>query len=194
MSLAGLKINRWLLALALSLVSAVSTAQAAALESARIEAYIASLEAVRELGDELKAAGKQNLLARQIMPRAGERFDPHQRAIRALKRDEPAYYARLEERVLPHGFTSANSWASAGDRIVLAYGAVKVAAESPQMLALAGQGVAEQEILLQSLPQAQREQLQQALVIARALAAVPEADRVAVQPYIGRLDELFSQP
>ncbi|KEA64651.1 hypothetical protein ADIMK_1104 [Marinobacterium lacunae] len=165
----------------------------AELAPARIEAYIASLAEVRAMGDQLKAEGKQDLLARQIMPRAGEAFDPHQRAIRALKRDEPAYFARLEKSVLTQGFTSADSWAHTGDQIVLAYGAVKVSAESPQMLALAAQGGPEQELLLQTLPAQQRAQLQQALVVAKALSKVPEADRRAVRPYVGQLDKLFSQ-
>lgn len=185
------RVNGWLAAL---LLVAAGVAHAASLEPVRVEAYIASLKDVRSLGDELKAEGKQGFLARQIMPVDGENFDPHQRAVEALQQDEPAYYDRLEAQVLTHGFTSAQSWAQAGDRIVLAYGAVKVAAESPQMLALAAQSSPEQELLMQALPAEQREQLKQALVIARALAQVPEADRLAVQPYIGQLDTLFGQP
>lgn len=170
-----------------------SAATAASLEPARIDAYIASLDAVRVLGDELKAQGKEAFLSRQIMPGAGDTFDPHVRAIEALQRDEPDYYSRLQALVLEQGFTSAHSWAVTGDRIVLAYGAEKVAAESPQMLALAAQSGPEQEMLMQALPAPQREQLKQALVIARALAQVPSEDRAAVKPYIGQLDRLFGQ-
>jgi len=169
-------------------------ATAANLEPARIDAYIASLADVRALGDELKAEGKAAFLAGQIMPAEGDAFDPHSRAVEALQRDEPDYFSRLEALVLEHGFTSAHSWAIAGDRIVLAYGAEKVAAESPQMLVLAAQSGPEQEMLMQALPAPQREQLKQALVIARALAQVPDADRAAVKPYIGQLDTLFGQP
>ncbi|GGC04784.1 hypothetical protein GCM10011352_33680 [Marinobacterium zhoushanense] len=182
------------LILAFLTLMSVSSMAAAELAPARIEAYIASLSTVRELGDQLKAEGKQDLLARQIMPRAGEPFDPHQRAVQTLRRNEPDYYTRLESNVLRQGFTSADSWARTGDQIVLAYGAVKVSAESPQMLALAARSGPEQEILLQTLPEPQQGQLRQALVVAKALARVPEADKRAVRPYVAQLDKLFSQP
>jgi len=182
--------NRILAFAALLLISSLATAE---LAPPRIEAYIASLGEVRVLGDELKAEGKQGLLARQIMPRAGEPFDPHLGAVRTLKRDEPGYFSRLEQSVLRQGFTSADSWARTGDQIVLAYGAVKVSTESPQLLVLAGQSGPEQELLLQALPEQQRAQLRQAMVVARALSKVPEADKNAVRPYVGQLDKLFSQ-
>lgn len=186
------RILRYGLAITLLIVS--TFALAAPLEGARIEAYIASLAAVRELGDELRAQGKEDFLAAQILPGKGETFDPHRRAVAALRAEDPVWLERLEAAVLPQGFTSADSWAAAGDRIVLAYGAVKVEAESPQMLLLAGQGEAEQEMLLQSLPSEQRELLRQALGIARALAQVPAADRQAVRPWVGQLDQLFGAP
>lgn len=180
------------LALLLSVWSLAARAEPV-LEPERIEAYIASLKEVRALGDQLKAEGKQDFLARKIMPGAGESFDPHRRAVSALKANEPQYYSALEERVRPQGFTGADSWALTGDRIVLAYGALKVIAESPQMLALAAQSGPESELLLQTLPEPQRAQLQQALVIAKALSRVPEGDKVAVRPYVAQLDKLFSQ-
>ncbi|MBV1786837.1 hypothetical protein KQ940_02090 [Marinobacterium sp. D7] len=183
-------LHRILAFLALLLATSMAAAE---LAPARIEAYIASLSSVRELGDQLKAEGKQELLARQIMPRAGEPFDPHQRAVRTLNRDEPNYFVRLEKSVLQQGFTSVDSWAKTGDQIVLAYGAVKVSAESPQMLALAARSGPEQELLLQTLPEPQQGQLRQALVVAKALARVPEADKRAVRPYVGQLDNMFSQ-
>ncbi|WP_432696707.1 hypothetical protein ACQUQP_19570 [Marinobacterium sp. YM272] len=183
-------LNQVLAALLLLMLSSVTLAE---LAPVRIEAYIDSLTDVRELGDQLKAEGKEAFLAGKIMPGAGERFDPHQRAVSVLKRDEPGYYAELGKRVVPRGFTSAESWARTGDQVVLAYGAAKVAAESPQMLALAAQSGPEQELLMQALPPKQREQFKQALVIARALAQVPAADREAVTPYVGQLDQIFNQ-
>ena len=95
--------------------------------------------------------------------------------------------------MLAQGFTSATSWANTGDQVVLAYGAVKVSAESPEMLALSQQGKAQRDMLLQTLPPQQREQLRQALTIADALAQVSGADREAVRPYIAELDRLFAQ-
>lgn len=183
-------LNQTLTALVLLLASNLAMAE---LAPVRIQAYIDSLDEVRVLGNQLKAEGKQAFLAGQIMPREGQSFDPHQRAVSALKRDEPAYYSKLESSVSKKGFTSAESWAQTGDRIVLAYGAVKVAAESPQILAMAAQSGPDQEMLLMALPEKQRAQLKQALLIAKALAAVPEADRVAVKPYVGTLDKVFTE-
>lgn len=182
---------RLLLAAVFMLASLSARAE---LVPARIEAYIASLPQVRQLGDELKAEGKQDFLAREIMPKAGQSFDPHQRGIRLLQQQEPGYFTRLEHSVKAQGFTSADSWARTGDQVVLAYGAVKVAAESPQMLALAAQVGPEQALLMQALPPAQRAQLEQAMVIVQAVSQVPAADRAAVKPYVAQLDRLFSAP
>ncbi len=166
---------------------------AAALEPLQVEAYLDSLDEVKQLGERMKAAGQDAFLAREISPKAGESFDPHQRAVMALKREHAEQYAQMKRIVLSRGFTSPESWALAGDRVVLAYGAIKAESESPEVLLLARQMQGLDPQLLQLLPPDQREQVKQALVIAEALAQVPEADKHQIRPHIARLDRVFTQ-
>ncbi|MBV0932580.1 hypothetical protein [Marinobacterium weihaiense] len=166
--------------------------EAAPLEAASIDAYVGSLTDVRPFGERLQAEGKGGFLAREVMPRAGQRFDPHRRAVEALRREQPDEFARLEQLLRPYGFTSPNSWARLGDRVVLAYGAVKADAESPEILLLARQAEGMNPQLLQLLPPEQRVELEQALLVARALAQVPAQDKARVRPFIARLDRAFA--
>jgi len=168
--------------------------QASVLSQTSIEAYIQSLGPVRKLGEKLQAEGKQSFLEREITPRNGELFDPHTRGVKALQRESGKDYAELSRLVRQHGFTSAESWALTGDRVVLAYGAVKAEAESPEILRLAQQMQGMDPQMLQLVPPEMRQQMEQAVSIARSLALVPAEDKVSVRPYVGQLDRIFSQP
>lgn len=167
-------------------------ASSAPLEPARIEAYLKTLVEVRQFGERLQAEGKGDFIVREITPRAGESFDPHRRAVEALRREQPADYAALAQRLHRYQFTSPNSWALLGDRVVLAYGAVKVESESPEVLLLAQQMQGVDPAMLQLLPPQSRVEVEQALLIAQALARVPTQDKQTVRPYIARLDRAFS--
>ncbi len=166
---------------------------AAALGPQQVEAYLSSMDEVKQLGERMQAAGQGDFLAREVRPQAGEAFDPHQRAVRALKREYADRYAQLNQIVQQRGFTSPESWALVGDRVVLAYGAIKAESESPDMLQLARQMQGVDPQMLNLLPPEQRVQVEQALAIAKALARVPEADKHQVRPHIARLDRVFSQ-
>jgi len=177
----------------LSLLVLIPAVRAASLDQAAIEAYVSSLEPVKALGERLQSEGRQNFLEREVLPRSGEPFDPHRRGVVALQRDSADDYRELTRIVQQHGFTSAESWALTGDRVVLAYGALKAEAESPEVLQMAAQMKDMDPAMLQLLPPEARQQMDQALAIARAIASVPQADRAVVRPYLARLDQLFSR-
>lgn len=166
--------------------------QAAGLTAQSVEAYLETLPQVRVLADELEASGKGDLLMKEVMPGA-EAFDPHQRGARVLREKEPEAYERLQGIVTENGFTSVDNWAQTGDRVVLAYGAVKVEAESPEILALAQSGAGLDPAMLQMLSPEMRVQMEQAIMMAKAIAQVPAADRDMVRPYIARLDQAYQQ-
>ncbi len=166
--------------------------QAAGLTSDAVEAYLETLPEVRVLADELEASGKGDLLMKEVMP-GTETFDPHQRGARVLQQKEPDVYGRLQRIVTNKGFTSVDNWAQTGDRVVLAYGAVKVEAESPEILALAQSGAGLDPAMLQMLNPEMRAQMEQAIMMAKAISQVPVADRDTVRPYIGRLDQAYQQ-
>lgn len=169
-------------------------AQASTLGQTAIEAYIDSLELVRQLGERLQSEGKHGFLEREITPRNGELFDPHTRGVKALQRESADDYSELGRIVRQYGFTSAESWALTGDRVVLAYGAIKAEAESPEILQLAQQMQRMDPQMLQLVPPEMRQQMEQAVSIARTLAQVPAADKRSVRPYTAQLDRVFSQP
>ncbi len=166
---------------------------AAALDQLQVEAYLDSLDEVKQLGERMQAAGQGAFLAREVSPRSGQPFDPHQRAVMALKREHAEHYGQLERIVRQRGFTSPESWALVGDRVVLAYGAIKAESESPEMLQLAQQMRGVDPQMLQLLPPDQRLQVEQALAVAESLAQVSEADKQQIRPHIARLDRVFSQ-
>ncbi|MBA4503184.1 hypothetical protein [Marinobacterium marinum] len=166
---------------------------AATPDSLQVEAYIASLEDVRQLSEQLQASGAEALLAREVMPRAGEAFDPHRRAVIALEREHPDLYTQLIRIVRQRGFADTATWAAVGDRIVLAYGVIKAESESPEIFQLALEARGMNPQLLLFLPPAEQELVQQALLIAEALSQAPVSDREQVKPYIAQLDRAFSQ-
>jgi len=178
----------WLLLLTL-----LPVARAEPLQQLSVEAYVNSLEAVRQLGERMQAEGRQDFLQQEVLPNGDEPFDPHQRGVKLLARESSDDYRELSEVVRQHGFTSAESWARVGDRVVLAYGAIKAEAESPEILQMASQMEAMDPQMLELLPPDVRRQMDQALAIARAIAAVPQADREQVRPFVGQLDRIFSR-
>lgn len=166
---------------------------AAVLEKQQVDAYLDTLDEVKQLGERMKSSGLGAFLEREIMPRAGEAFDPHQRAVMALKREHADQHQALMRIVQRRGFISPESWALVGDRVVLAYGAIKVESESPAILQLARQMQGADPQFMQLLPPEQRFQVEQAMLIAKVLSRVPEADKQQVRPHIARLDRVFSQ-
>lgn len=186
----SLKQTCWCCLLLLALVPVV---RAEPLQQLSVEAYVNSLEPVRQLSERMQAEGRRDFLQQEVLPKSGEPFDPHQRGVKLLQRDSIDDYRELGRVVQQHGFTSAESWARVGDRVVLAYGAIKAEAESPEILQMAAQMEAMDPQMLQLLPPDARQQMDQALAIARAIAAVPQADRELVRPYVGQLDHLFNR-
>lgn len=166
--------------------------KAAGLNPASIEAYLATLPKVRALAEAMQAEGKGRFLQREIMPGEGV-FDPHLRGVTLLRQRYPEAHQTLENIVRHSEFTSTESWALAGDRIVLTYGAVKAEAESPQMLALAASGGTLDPDLLQLLDPETRARMELAWKAARILAQVSAADKAVIRPYIARLDRALSQ-
>lgn len=165
---------------------------AAGFNAAAVEAYLETLPEVRALADDMQAQGQGDFFEPQID--AGmETFDPHVRGVLALEREYVDMHARLGAIVRGKGFTSTRSWAETGDRIIVTYGAVKVEAESPELLALAQSGSAMDPAMLQLLSPEMRMQMEMAMLAAKALAQVSEADKQLIRPYIARLDQAFEQ-
>lgn len=146
--------------------------------------FVASLEAVEQLGAELEAEGKTEQLQFDQQPKAGEAFKPYSKAMLALKEKYPGDYAKLRSAVKPHGFT-VEDWGYAGDRVMVAYLALKMEEENPQALQ---QMQAMDKSMLDMLPPDMKAQFAQAMVMMETVQNAPAGDKEAVAAVKDDLD------
>ncbi|WP_409524865.1 hypothetical protein [Nitrincola sp. MINF-07-Sa-05] len=169
----------------------ISQSQASSFDSKAVESYINSLPEVEAFGEKMESQGKDEAWLNEVSPMEGENFDPHTRGISALKQHDPAEYAELGKIVGRHGFSNGESWAAIGDRVILAYGALKAESENPQLFEMVKQMETMDPSMLAMMPAEVRAQMEQAMVMARSFAKVPDADKQVVRPHMGRLDAVF---
>ncbi|NVK39995.1 MAG: hypothetical protein HWE39_02030 [Oceanospirillaceae bacterium] len=178
----------WLLSLAL--FGCVLQVQAnPGLTSQQVAGYVSLLPDVRafsqRLGTELGTE-----LQRELQPTEGEAFAPHSKGLAMLKQRQPDNYRSLSQLVESGGFPSAEAWASAGDRVMLGYAALKAEQASPELLAMAA-GMDPQMLAL--MPPAMQARVKQVQLLARTLAAVDPADMAVVRPLVPQLDTYWRQ-
>lgn len=159
-------------------------ADRAPLTDEKIRNFVASMEAIKDLGRELEASGKTKLLMDQTAPKAGEDFKPYAKAVAALKEKYPADHDRLVASVKPYGF-SAETWAETGDRIIVAYIAEKAEQEHPGGL---GHAQPMDPAMLASIPSEMRVQIETAMAMMETVKNAPVSDRDAVRPHLNAID------
>ncbi|WP_425410354.1 hypothetical protein [Hyphococcus sp.] len=138
--------------------------------------FVETLEAVEELGKEFETEGKMEEFRLATTPVAGEAFKPYSGAVASLKENHPGDHARLEKAVKPHGF-SADEWAGVGDRIMVAYLAVKMEEENPQAMA---QMASMDKSMLDMMPPDMQAQMAQALAMVETIKNATPEDKAAV--------------
>lgn len=146
--------------------------------------FVASLAAVDSLGDELQAQGKIENLNVDAKPKAGEAFKPYSNAVTALSKTYPADHAKLVKAVKAHGF-SANDWGLVGDRVMIAYMAVKMEEDDPQAMAMM-EGM--DASMLEMMPPEMRTQMEGAFAMMETVKNAPEADKQAIASVKPKLD------
>ncbi|MBB5517575.1 hypothetical protein [Amphiplicatus metriothermophilus] len=157
----------------------------APLKGEAVERFIATMAEVEAFGDALEASGRLEALKLQTQPRLGEPFAPFSNTVEALAANHPDEHARLAGIVRPHGFTPA-SWGETGDRIILAYLAEKMAQEDPEAMA---QMAAMDRSMLDQLPPEMKTQMEAVFAMMETVRDADPADRAAVRPYLGALDD-----
>ena len=182
-----------LCALMLLLIVLPLKAEIVPMESTAIEAYISSLADVEALSERLEARNQIQGWFKELTPLPGLPFNPHQQAVVRMAEQEPAFHYELNKAVISHGFTSARRWAEIGDRVILAYGALKAEQENPTLWQLASQYNQVPPEMLSMWPEEAKSQVNKALVIIRAFAASSREDRAAIAPYLARLDNVLSR-
>ncbi|MEO1135741.1 MAG: hypothetical protein AAFW68_03895 [Pseudomonadota bacterium] len=147
--------------------------------------FVESLAAVEALGDELEAQGKTEQLQIAQQPKAGEAFKPYSTAVIALKEKYPSDYAKLRSAVKPHGF-GAEEWGAAGDKVMIAYLALKMEEEDPTALQ---QMKAMDKSMLDMLPPEMKTQFTQAMAMMETVQNASDSDKAAVATVKDDLDD-----
>jgi hypothetical protein len=173
-------------------VPLASPARAAALNPAQVEKFMGTLPDLKALSDEMQQAGKGDALDEAAAPHPGQigGFEPYTNSLKALKSKFPADYRKLGDLVHQHGFMSQDDWADTGNRVMLAYMALKLEAQPPETLK------AMQDLpvgTLNKMPPEARAQFEQSRALMQAAQKVSSADKDAMRPYVAQFDEWANQ-
>lgn len=138
--------------------------------------FVDTLPALEALAGEFESEGKSETLAIESQPKADEPFRPYTNAVRALKENYPADHARLAGAVKPHGF-STEEWGRVGDRVMIAWMALKMEEEDPRSMAMM-EGM--DRSMLNMMPPEMKEQMEATFAMMETVKNAPEADKKAV--------------
>lgn len=175
------------LTLAIAPEAVAADATAAPLREADVERFVGTLDDVAAFGKKLEAAGKDDLLNRQEQPTADAPFAPYSTGVSELKAQYPADHAELAGILKSHGFAPAE-WGAVGDRVIIAYIALKIAEENPEALDMADQMAALDPAMLAQMPPQMKAQMDRMKAMVETVRRAPDADKKAVAPSKAALD------
>ncbi len=149
--------------------------------------FAASLAGVKELTDKLKAEESEAVVI-DMAPADGEPFEPYSKAMRNLAENYPEEHEAFEKVLKPHGFDTTE-WGAVGDRVIIAYMAVKMDEENPgaiEKLASMEEGD------IAGMSEAGKAQWGLAMKRARIFAKASRADRAIVRAVKPELDAVVA--
>ncbi len=151
--------------------------------------FVGSMSDVMTMSEDMRREGKDEVITAAAQPAPGDAvFAPYAKSIAVLKEKFPADYKKLGGLVSKHGFNSAESWATTGDDVMLSYVALKTLESNPQAMAsLQAMDNMTPEMLAMMPPEA-KAQMEQAKVMMQMVGAVPPANREAVKPFAGEIE------
>ncbi len=159
-------------------------AQAFTLTTDMASRFADSLPAAEALGSELRDQGiGEQLITPEDLLNADE-IGPYVMAVGKLREVSGSGYQQLSSLASANGFSGAENWAQVGDRVMLAYLALRSSGEMAQM------GAMNEQMLSMMPPQAQAK-IRGVMRFAKAVQAVPQADKEAVSPIADRLSQVF---
>ena len=183
-------IHRILFAVAgLVLLFTTGAAAESPLTTDQAKRFIATLAPLDALGDELEAQGKVEAMQVDTAPKAGEAFAPYTKAVAALKDKFPGDYAKLAKVAKAQNF-SAEEWGAVGDRVMIAYMALKMREQDPKTTAMM-QGM--DKSMLDMVPPDMRAQLEQTFAMMETVKNAPEADIAAITPLKADLETYMNK-
>ncbi|WP_375201953.1 hypothetical protein [Hyphococcus sp.] len=183
--------KKLIMALGAALVFAAGSAFAgdSALTADTAKRFVASLPSVETLAESLEAEGRVEEMRFDTEPKAGEEFKPYSKAVMALKAKYPSDYGKLSSAVKPHGFT-AEEWGVAGDKVMIAYMALKMDKEDPGAMA---QMEAMDPAMLEMMPPEMKAQMERVKAMMATIAAASPEDKKAVAEVEDELDAYMDE-
>ncbi len=159
------------------------------LDEERINSFIASMIELEEWGEahEDDVDALEDVFEDQVM---GDLRNPFAAASRII--ESQPWAGEVVEIVRNHGFTGLEDWARTGNRIFMAFMAVQMDVNKPEMEA--GLAEALKQIENSDMSEEQKTQMREMLRgandMASAYADVSEADKKAVAPFLEKLESM----
>jgi hypothetical protein len=160
-----------------------------ALTEDQAKRFVKTLPALDEFGKELEKKEEAGKINFDAQPKAGEPFKPYSNAVKILKAESPADHQRLASLVKPHGF-SATQWGDVGDRVMIAYMALKMQEEDPRTMQMM-EGM--DKSMMDMMPPEMKAQMEAAFAMMETVKNAPEADKQAVSSVKADLDAYMEQ-
>jgi hypothetical protein len=176
-------------AFSLVFINVAAALAASPLAGDQVARFVDTLEPVQGMADRLEKDGKTDVLKANQQPTLGKSFKPYSDGVAALKKTLPGEHAELAGIVKSHGFTT-EQWAAVGDRVILAYMAIKMEDEQPGAMAQMAQM---DPAMLDMMPPEMRDQMAGAMAMMQAIQDVPEDDKTAVRGSKPKLDAYMAQ-
>lgn len=162
-------------------------AHAETLTDQTIRAFISSLEELQSMEDEFTEL-TEDLAADEDTMEMPDMSRILSSSVEQMKGH--AMYSEIEDVVRQHGFSSAEQWASTGDRIFHAWSALEMGEQSAQMnqeMARAMEEIDNNPNMSEAQKQQMREMMGGAMSAFEGAANAPEADKQAVRPHMDAL-------
>ena len=146
--------------------------------------FVETLPTLEAFGEELEEEGKTEVVRVDAQPKADEEFKPYSKVVMALKEHHPADYQTLDNKLKPHGF-KADEWGRVGDRVLVAWMALRMAEEDPKAMAMMEDM---DQSMIDMMPPEMQANIRRAFVMMETVKNAPEEDKKAVAPVKDDLD------
>ena len=171
---------RFYLALAALFIFAASPAYA--LTSQEVGNFVASMNEVQALADQMEVEGKNKVLDARIKGAdTKDGFSPYVTAAKTLKSEFPGDYKKLEGITKKHGFSSPEHWAATGDDVIEAFIASQMNGTTAAHIRAAQAQLTPEQ--LAQMPSDMRARMDQGIRMLEQIEKVPQSDRDAVAPH-----------
>ena len=168
-------------------VAAEDKTDASPLTLDQAERFVATLPAVNALGASFEEEGKIEQLKIQNTPVPEKKFAPYSNAVSVMAEKYPDDLDRLNSVIAGQDF-NATEWSHVGDRVMIAYLALKMEENDPDTMAMM-EGF--DESMLEMMPPEMHDQLAHTFVMMETVKNAPEADKLVVADIKDDLDAVL---